>query len=274
MRARNGCPVARWLAALVIASALVADDNAGLAAQGRRSPIRVAAASSLTNALTEIARAYESNSGEAVALSFGASGVLARQISEGASVDLFFSADEAQTRVVEAAGRLEPNTRVSLLSNQLVVVVPAERPRSFQSPQDLLDPAIRRIAIGDPATTPAGVYARRYLELVGLWTELQPRIIPMTTVRAALAAAESGDVDAAFVYRSDAATTQRATVAMTIPRDRTPGIVYQAALVKGSNRLEAARRFLTYLKGADARAVFEREGFIVIVRIEREPPTR
>ncbi|HEX7020431.1 MAG TPA: molybdate ABC transporter substrate-binding protein, partial [Gemmatimonadaceae bacterium] len=150
----------------------------------------------------------------------------------------------------------------NLLRNQLVVVMP-QGSRALPSPRDLAGASIRRIALADPAAVPAGVYARRYLESVGLWSAIAPKVVPMLDVRAALAAADSGNVDAAFVYKTDASIARRSTVAFSIPLADGPRIVYPAAVIKDARHGDAARRLLAYLRGDAARRVFERYGFVV-----------
>ena len=227
-------------------------------------PITVSAAVSLSDALTAIGNDYASAGRGPVRFNFGASNVLARQIAGGAPVDVFISADEAQMDIVAEAGLVLEGTRVDLLSNQLAVVVPSDRARTFKSVRDITDPALKRIAIGDPAAVPAGVYARQYLEKEGLWAAVQPRLVPTGSVRAALTAVESGAADAAIVYRTDARTALRATVVWVVPAADGPRIVYPAAVMKGSRSAAEARRFLDYLRGQDAARTFDRLGFTLL----------
>jgi molybdate transport system substrate-binding protein len=225
------------------------------------SPITVSAAVSLTDALSAVATEYANAGRGGVRFNFGASNVLARQIVQGAPVDAFISADEAQMDVVAKAGLIQDGSRIRLLGNQLAVVVPNDRPRTFTSIAQIADPALRRIALGDPAAVPAGIYARQYLEQEGLWAAVQPRIVPTASVRGALAAVESGAADAAIVYRTDARGALRATVAWVVPADRGPRIVYPAAIVRGSRNAAEAARFLDFLRGAVAERTFSRYGF-------------
>jgi molybdate transport system substrate-binding protein len=227
-------------------------------------PITVSAAISLTDALTAIAGEYAAAGRGTVRFNFAASNVLARQIVNGAPVDLFISADEAQMEVTATANMLADGTRVALLSNQLAVVVPNDRPSRFAGIRDLVNPALRRIAIGDPAAVPAGVYAKQYLEKEGLWDQIASRIVPTGSVRGALAAVQSGAADAAIVYRTDARVALRATVVWVVPADRGPRIVYPAAIIRTSAHASEASRFLDYLRSASAARAFERAGFTVI----------
>jgi molybdate transport system substrate-binding protein len=239
--------------------------NAVPTTAGRDSPpasILVAAAISLTDVLTAAANEFPSGpDGVTVRFNFSASNVLARQIVSGAPADLFISADEAQMDVVEKAALIASGTRVNLLRNQLAVVVPDDRRRTFTSIRDVLGSPFKRIAIGDPAAVPAGVYAKQYLESEGLWTTLQPRIVPTASVRAALAAVESGAADAAIVYRTDARLARHATTAWLVPADRGPRIVYPAARLKNASSPTDADRFLAFLQSEAGTRIFERFGF-------------
>lgn len=224
-------------------------------------PITVSAAVSLTDVLAAIAEQYGREGHGSIRFNFGASNVLARQIASGAPVDLFVSADEAQMDVVAAAGMIAEGSRVDLVRNQLAVVVPSDRPRTMTSVRELTGAAFRRIAIGDPRAVPAGVYAKALLEREGVWGELEPKLVPSVSVRAALAAVEAGAVDAAIVYRTDARVALKASLAHVVPVDRGPRIVYPAAIVRGSQVPEETTRFLNYLRGAAAARIFERFGF-------------
>jgi molybdate transport system substrate-binding protein len=248
--------------------ALLAAAAAGLSLTAQsvpeRAAITVSAAVSLTDALTAIAKEYVNAGRGGVRFNFGASNTLARQIVSGAPVDLFISADEAQMDVVAREGLLQDGSRVDLLSNQLAVVVPNDRPRTFTSLTDLAGPAFKRIALGDPAAVPAGVYAWQLLEKEGLWAAIAPRVVPTASVRAALAAVESGAADAAIVYRTDARLALRATVAWVVPSGRGPRIVYPAAILRASKHQTEAAQFLEFLRGADGRRAFERFGFTLL----------
>ena len=229
-------------------------------------PITVSAAVSLTDALTAVAEEYGRQGRGPVTFNFGASNILSRQIANGAPVDLFVSADEAQMDVVAAAGLIKDGSRVDLLRNQLAFVVPSDRPRTFKSVREIADPAFKRIAIGDPAAVPAGVYAKQFLEKEGLWAAVQSRIVPSGSVRAALAAVESGAADAAIVYRTDARVALRATVAWTVSLAQGPRIVYPAAVIKTTTVAEEAKRFMDFMLGDPAARIFERFGFTMARR--------
>ena len=230
---------------------------------GNRTPVLVvSAAASLTTTLEPLAEAFERDTGVALELNLAASSTLAAQVLAGAPVDVFISADLAQMERVAAEGLLRHATRTDLLSNQLVVVAPLEPHVSPAVSPEVLE-SFARIAVGDTAAVPAGVYARAYLESVGLWDRLQDRLVPTRSVRAALAIVEAGEVDAGIVYRSDALSSARVAQVWTVPLTQGPHIVYPAAVMAGSAHPAAGERFLAYLAGPAARASFEAAGFIV-----------
>jgi len=226
--------------------------------------LNVFAAASLTDALKEVATSYENKTGDKVAFNFGASSLLARQIIEGAPADIFFSADEAKMNGLEARGLILKGTRKSRLSNSLVIVVSADGDVKIDGPKDLASAKVNRIALAEPKSVPAGIYAKQFLEKVKLWSALEPKIVPTENVRAALAAIESGNVDAAIVYKTDAAISKTIKVAYEVPPTEGPDIVYPLAVVKESKNQAAAKRLLIYLNGSSAARVFEKYGFIVL----------
>ncbi len=167
--------------------------------------VMVFAAASLTDSLKAIRASYESNATDHIEFNFAGSSTLARQIAEGAPADIFFSADEAKMDALAAKGLIEAGTRQSRLGNSLVVVVPADSPLSIRGAADLTQPQVEKIALADPAAVPAGIYAKGWLQKSGLWPALQSwRVVPTENVRAALAAVESGNVEAGVVYKTDA----------------------------------------------------------------------
>jgi molybdate transport system substrate-binding protein len=226
--------------------------------------ILVFAAASLTDALREIGTSWEKSADIHVLFNFGASSLLARQIREGAPADLFLSADEAQMDGLEKAGLVEPWTRRSILSNTLVVVVPGDSTTTLLSARDLASSRVQRIALGEPASVPAGVYSKKFLEGLGIWALVAPKVVPTESVRATLAAVESGNVDAGIVYRTDALTSKKVEIAFEVPAAAGPVISYPFALLRPAPQGAAARRFLEHLRTPAARAVFERHGFLVM----------
>lgn len=220
----------------------------------------VSVAASLHPALVEIAGLYRAATGVAVSLNTGGSNTLARQIAAGARAAVFVSADEAQMDVVEIAGRIAAGTRTRLVTNELAVVAPVDRPVPA-SLADLLKGGVARLAMGETASVPAGVYGRRWLEHEGAWARLQPRVIPFPTVRAVLAAVEAGRVDAGIVYATDALGAAVRVVGRVPAKEHAYlNIVQPAAVIAGPDEA-GGRRFLQFLQGPAARAVFARRGF-------------
>jgi molybdate transport system substrate-binding protein len=223
--------------------------------------LTVYAAASLTDALKEIAAAYEKQSGDKLQFNFGASSMLARQIEEGAPADLFFSADEAKMDALEKKDLLLPGTRRSLLSNLLVLVVPADASAAPKLAADLAKPEFKKIALAEPQTVPAGIYAREYLQKLGLWDAVKEKVVPTENVRAALAAIESGNVEVGIVYKTDSLISKKVKVAVEVPAAEGPKISYPIAVLKSSKQPDRAKKFAEYLAGPTPRSVFEKFGF-------------
>jgi molybdate transport system substrate-binding protein len=235
----------------------------GFVEVARTDEILVAAAASLTDVLKELSAAYQSKGRNTVNFNFGPSSTLARQIEEGAPADVFFSADLAQMDSLEKKGRLEPGTRKNLLSNQLVIVVPSDSKLAIASPKDLLKSEVKRIALAEPPV-PVGAYSSKYLEAEGLWDKIKPKVVPVQDVRATLASVESGNVEAGFVYKTDAAVSKKVKIVYEVPIDRGPKIVYPVAIVKESKRKDTARDFLNYVQIPVSKELFKKYGFVVL----------
>ena len=221
----------------------------------------VSAASSLTQAFRETGKLFEaSHPGHKVVFNFASSDILLSQVAKGAPVDVLATADAETMDRAQQQGLIAPGTRHVLLHNALALVVPAKAPVRIGSLQDLADPAVRRIAIGNPASVPAGRYAREALKAAGLWEKLEARYIMGQNVRQVLDYVARAEVDAAIVYRTDAAIMAgKVRVAAELPT--TTPIAYPLAIVQGSRNREAAAAFVTSLQSAPARTIFARRGF-------------
>ncbi|MDX2109447.1 MAG: molybdate ABC transporter substrate-binding protein [Verrucomicrobiota bacterium] len=228
--------------------------------------IMVFAAASLTNALTEIKQSYEAQSSNKILFNFGASGTLGRQVQEGAPADLFISADEARVDALEKLNLLENATRLNLLSNTLVVVVPIDDKVAFTSIQDLAAPRFKRVALSDPQLVPVGTYSKQYLTQLNLWDAINDRLVFTDNVRATLAAVEAGNADAGMVYRTDALISKRVRIAWSVPLEEGPKILYPFVVVKACKNPEGARDFLQYLQSPSACTIFEKQGFLVLTK--------
>jgi molybdate transport system substrate-binding protein len=236
----------------------------------RAAEIVLFAAASLSDCLQAIAVDYKRQSGNTLVFNFAASGVLARQIEEGAPADIFFSADEARMDWLEKKGLIVNETRQSRLSNRLVIVCPTDSHVSITNISGLISPSITRLALGNPKTVPVGSYAQAYLTKQALWTLLESKVVPCESARAVLAAVESGNVDAGIVYKTDAALSRKVRLVFEVPAQESPRITYPVALLRDAKRGQAARTFLAHLAGPDAAAVFTRHGFMVLAAPQRE----
>jgi molybdate transport system substrate-binding protein len=232
------------------------------AASLRATDLNVCAAASLSDALKEIAKTYERSSGDKLHFNLGASSMLARQIKLGAPADVFFSADDAKMDDLAKDDLIVTATRRRVLSNTLVIVVSADSGAAITAPADLAKPAIGRIALGEPGTVPAGIYAKAFLQKTGLWERIADKVVPTDNVRACLAAVESGDADAGIVYRTDALISRKVRIAYEIPVADGPEISYPVAVLRGAEHPEAALRLVVFLASAEARAVFANYGFL------------
>ncbi len=221
--------------------------------------ILVFGAASLTESLQDLGKAWEAKTGQPVTFSFGASSDLARQIQAGAPADVFFSADTAKMDALEKARLVRAEDRQEFLSNILVVIVPASSKRRIRSPQDL--GGLPRLAVGDPESVPVGIYAKKWLEGLGLWEKIRPILVPTLDVRSTLAAVDSDAVSAGIVYRTDAAVAKSARVAFEVSHG--PEIAYAVAPLAASVNRKAAEEFVRFLAGEEGRAEFRRRGFLI-----------
>jgi len=237
------------------------------AAPQQSSSITVSAAISLKDALDELGPIFlaqqqrkNGGSGTAVTYNYGGSGTLARQIEQGAPVDVFFSAAEKQMDDLAAQGLIIADTRRDLVGNALVLIAPAQA-TSLHSFQDLSNAAVKTIALGETATVPAGMYARQTLEHLGLFAAVEKKIVYAKDVRAVLTYVETGNADAGLVYQTDANTSKKVRVIAVAPADSHDPILYPAAVLRDAKDKAAARAFVVFLQGPDARAVFQEYGF-------------
>jgi len=233
------------------------------AAAESRPPLRVFAAASLTNVLQEAGLVFEKESGRTLQFSFAASSALARQIESGAKADVFLSADTEWMDYLQARGLIEPATRANLLGNRLVLIAPAGSTVPLQiAPGFALAAALGkggRLSTGDPDSVPVGKYAKAALMSLGVWNPVADRLVRADNVRTALLFVERGEAPLGIVYATDAAIDPGVRVVDTFPASSHPPIVYPVALVSGADA--DAARFVAWLRGPAARAIFHRYGF-------------
>jgi molybdate transport system substrate-binding protein len=232
----------------------------------RAQELTVFAAASLTDAMKDVSAQWAKDGHQPLRLSFGASSTMARQIEQGAPANLFASADEKWMDYLADKKLIAADTRRDLLGNDLVLVVPADKPQHVTVGPGfdllgLLGPN-GRIATGDPAHVPVGLYAEQALKKLGLWDAVQPRLARTDDVRAALLLVERGEAPAGIVYATDAAVSKGVMVAGVFPANSHDPVSYPFAVVKSGDTPEA-RALMTFLAGPDARAIFDKRGFKV-----------
>jgi molybdate transport system substrate-binding protein len=229
-------------------------------------PVRVFAASSMTDALNEIGALYAAAGHEKPVLTYAASSVLARQIEQGAPADFFISADEPWMDYLAERKRIDPATRNSALSNDLVLIAPLDHPLNVKiGPSMNLLGALGggKLAMADPNSVPAGKYGKAALEALGVWKSVEGSVVRAENVRAALRYVETGNAAAGIVYLTDQmAAKDKVALVGAFPASSHPKISYPMAVVRGG-RTKDAKAFETFLQGPEARAVFTRMGFIL-----------
>jgi molybdate transport system substrate-binding protein len=235
-----------------------------LAATGvRAQEVTLSVAISLKDVTEQLGRVFTgAHPGVTLRYNFGGSGSLQKQIEAGAPIDVFLSAGQRQMDELERQRLIVGATRRAFARNVLTVIEPADSRVDIAKPADLLEARVTRIVIGNPRTVPAGQYAEESLRALGLWERLQPKLVFSENVRQALDYVARGEVDAGFVYTTDAATRARSVrEAFRPPDDSYRPIVYPGAVVAGTRQPALARAFLDLLAGPQGRAVLGRLGF-------------
>jgi molybdate transport system substrate-binding protein len=238
---------------------------ATLIASGLRADtIRVGVAVSLKEAATDIAAGYASKTGGKIEFTFGSSGQLMAQIKAGARLDAFISAADKQVDDLAAAGLVDADSRRVVAGNTLVLIVPPDSKLNLDSFESLGKVPLKRLAIGEPKSVPAGQYAMQALEKLKLSSALADKIVFGSNVRQVLDYVTRGEVTAGIVYSTDAKQAGgKVKVVAAAPKDLHEPIVYPAAVIKNAGNAAAAKRFLDHLATDDARRVLEARGFTV-----------
>ena len=241
---------------------LVACFLAGVAGAAMAGDLVVSAASSLTNAFKDIAQSYEAqHPGSKVLLNFGASGALLQQMAKGAPVDVFASADQETMDAAQQQGLVRAADRQDFVRNALVVVAPMDAKASPAALKDLVGPGVARVALALPASVPVGRYGKHALEAAGLWAAVQSKLINTTNVRQSLDYVARGEVDAGFVYATDAALMKdKVKTAFAVPLDR--AILYPIARTAASGNAAEAAAFIAYVRSPAGQAILARYGFL------------
>jgi molybdate transport system substrate-binding protein len=226
------------------------------------STLLVAAAASLQKALEEVTLLYaQENPNQTINYNFAASGTLQQQIEQGALVDVFISAATQQKKALQEKELLEAGTQKNLLTNQLVLIVPKQTSVSLTDFKQLIQPEVKRISVGEPRSVPAGQYATEVIKNLGILEQVQSKFVLGNNVKSVLTAVETGDVDAGIVYITDAKGSDKVTIAATADKKLHAPIIYPITVLKASKSPEASRRYVEFLQGSSAKAVFEKYGF-------------
>lgn len=227
--------------------------------------LTISAAASLKDALTDIQQDFEKHHPQIkLTYNFGASGALQKQIEQGAPADIFISAAPKQMNELAGKNLINKNTRVDLLENKLVVIIPQNSSLPVNRFEDLTNQAIEKISIGEPGSVPAGQYAQEVFKKLALTDALQRKLVLAKDVRTVLTYVETGNVEAGIVYKTDAAISDKVKIVCTAPSGSHQPIIYPAALLSSSKHASEAQVFLSYLQTKETQRVFEKYGFAVI----------
>lgn len=225
----------------------------------------IGAVSSLEAALQEVDFLFKAaNTGIAVTYSFASSGALQQQIEQTKPIDVVISDANKQMNALQQKQLILPDTRQNLLTNRLVLIVPEGSEVGLSSFRQLTNPAVKRIAIGDPRNVAAGQYAKEVLENLGIWGRVQPKFILSSSVRNVLELVETGKADAGIVYETDAKASNKVKQVATAPKNSHSAIVYSVAVIRASRDQNAARSYTKFLGSNEAQTIFKNYGFGLI----------
>lgn len=227
--------------------------------------LTISAAASLKDAMNEVKELYlKEKPNTKLTLNFGSSGSLAQQIEQGAEVDLFFSASAANVTTLKDKGLLDNSTIKNLLGNKMVLIAPLDTKLAIGSFAEVLDASVKKIALGEPKSVPAGQYAEDVFTKLNILTQVKAKAVYGKDVREVLTWVETGNADTGVVYSTDAKISTKVKVLATAPADTHKAIVYPAAVVKATDSPEATVDFLCFLRSDSANAVFEKYGFSIL----------
>lgn len=224
--------------------------------------LTISAAASLKDALNEIQKLYAAKHPRTtVAINYGGSGTLQQQIEQGAAVDIFFSASTTNMNTLRDKSLLDNTTLKTLLGNRLVLIAPLDTKLTLGSFSEITDSSVKRVALGEPKTVPAGQYAVDVFTKLNLLTQAQAKAVYAKDVREVLTWVESGNVDAGVVYSTDAKVSDKVKVLATASEDSHKPILYPIAMIKDSANPEAAWDYLIFLNSDAAQEIFTKYGF-------------
>ncbi|MDD5700918.1 MAG: molybdate ABC transporter substrate-binding protein [Dehalococcoidales bacterium] len=227
--------------------------------------LNISVAASLTDAIKEINSLYIKDRPQVtITPNFASSGTLQQQIENGAPVDVFLSAAQAQMDNLQKKDLIVNDTRRNFVMNEVVMIVPDDSTLGLTSFNDLATDRVEKVAVGDPKSVPAGTYAHQAFDQLGITAQIQPKEILGSDVRQVLTYVESGNVDAGIVYSTDAMISSRVKVVASAPAEINAKIVYPVAVIKASRIPDAANDYLNFLFSVQAKTAFEKYGFTPI----------
>lgn len=227
----------------------------------KHNELSVFAAVSLKDALTEIGVGFTDKHKVKIYYNFGASTILQRQIEKGASVDIYISASSHQIDALQQQDLIDSTTRKNLLTNELVVVSHKDNVFTLDKLNDLIDPKIAKIAIGQPGIVPAGTYTKESLVQQNLWDKIHSKLIFGNSVRSTLAFVSTRNVDIGIVYQTDVIISDNIKVVFDIPSETHSKITYPVAVIRSSTQKQLADSYISYLRSEYASETFNRYGF-------------
>lgn len=229
----------------------------------KQSNLTISAAASLTDSLNKIVTSFEKEHPNIkIAVNYGASGALRQQIEQGAKVDLFLPVSVKDLETLESEKLIDPANSLIFARNILVLIVPQGNPLNIKGLDDLKKSDVKHIAIGAVPSVPAGIYAKESLEKVGVFNDLKTKFIYAKDVRQVLEYVVTGNVDAGFVYKTDAATSKGVQIASTIPDLNHKPIAYYAAILNSTKHPEEAKEFMSYLLSKQSQEILSEYGFL------------
>ena len=224
--------------------------------------ITVSSASSLTDAFTDLATQFEAENPEIdLNLNFAGSGTLRMQIESGAPIDVFASASQKHVDLLSDGELIDENSRKDFAQNSLVLIVPIDSQLNITNLQDLVNPEVERISIGDPETAPVGNYAKLSITEAGLWDLLKNKLVYGENVKQVLVYVERNEVDAGFVYMTDTYTAQPETIKIVTNVPVSIPISYPIAIISSSEHKEESQKFVDFVTGEKGKSILESYGF-------------
>ncbi|NEQ39992.1 MAG: molybdate ABC transporter substrate-binding protein [Okeania sp. SIO3I5] len=253
------------LTCLLIISCSKNPNNSSSQSTASRINLTISAAASLKDVMTEIQPIYEQQkTNVSLTLNLASSGSLRQQIEQGAPVDLFISASPSHINMLQKKGLIIDESLRDLLKNQMVLIVPQQNTASVNTFQDLTKDAISKISIGEPKSVPAGKYAQEVLSSLGIYEAVKPKIVFAKNVRQVVNYVATGNVDGGIVYRTDTNVSNKVKIVANAPEKSHTPVVYPIAIIKDSKNIEAAKQLEEFMFTPEAKAVFEKYGFITL----------